>query len=136
MVGVGTNNHLYTRESVDDAIWKLLPRSCCVKSITQLPDGRIIGVGMNNHLYKRAGLRGEWELIPKSCCVTRITSINDRSIIGIGLNGAMYQRKYLDSPWEGPIGNSLDVKLIDVKYSKKDDLLYGVTDKHKYVYLL
>ena len=133
---MGTSNHLYTRNSIDSAMWKLLPRSCCVKSITQLPDGRVIGVGMNNQLYMRPGLRGKWKLIPNSCCVTRITSFNDSSIVGIGLNGALYRKNCLDEPWQGPIGNSLDVRLIDIKYSKKDDLLYGVTDKYRYEFVI
>lgn len=135
LIGVGTNNQLYTRKSVDQSEWSLVPGSCCVKSVTQLPNGKIIGVGMGNTLLQKHGLTRRWSTVPHSCCVTSVTALKDGSIVGAGMDGALYQRQTINSPWTGPIGNSLDVKIIDVKYSTKNDLLYGVTNANKYVYL-
>ena len=110
LVGIGTNNQVYLRTSNDNAKWKLLPASCFVKSLTQLPNGRFVGVDMGNQLVTKPALLGGWMQVPHSCCATRITSLNDASIVGIGNDGALYQRKSLNAPWIGPIGNSHDVK--------------------------
>ena len=125
---------LYYREFIGDASWKRIPNSCCVKSVTELKNGKLVGVGTDNHLWERPALEGKWtRRANNSCCVTGITAMGDGSLAGIGLFGGLYQRFSLDSAWKGPLGNSLDVKLIDIKYSFRDGLLYGVTNLHRSV---
>jgi hypothetical protein len=50
IVGVGTNNTLYTRDTLTSD-WKEIPNSGAFVSVALMPDGKIIGVGTNNTLY-------------------------------------------------------------------------------------
>ena len=71
IVGVGTNNLLYSKASLNSRWTGPYAHSGSVKAAAGVT-GQIYGVGLNNHIYKRPGLNGRWTHIPGSCCVKDI----------------------------------------------------------------
>ena len=111
IVGVGTDNRIYTKKSLDDN-WEgpiINPKqpSAALKSITQLNDGSILGIGMGDTLWTQKNLYSNWEgPLPNSCCVTNITQLKDGTILGVGTDNRIYTKKNLNDNWQGPIPNS------------------------------
>jgi len=110
ILGVGTDNQLYTRSEaasllqtpLDKApagIWTHIPNSGAVKAITQLKDGTIVGVGMDQGLYTRATLTSSWVLVPGSHAVKSVTQLPSGTIVGVGMNDQLYTRETLTSTW-------------------------------------
>jgi hypothetical protein len=98
LLGVGTDNELYTRDTLTSN-WVKVPNSGSVTDVTIMPDGTIVGIGMNNQLYTRATLTSNWVNIPNSGSVTDITIMPDGTIVGIGMNNQLYTRATLTSNW-------------------------------------
>ncbi|WP_414523810.1 LamG-like jellyroll fold domain-containing protein, partial [Umezakia ovalisporum] len=80
LVGIGTNNQLYTRKTLTSN-WEHIPNSGSVLGITVMADGTIVGIGMNNQLYTRKTLTSNWEHIPNSGSVLGITVMADGTIV-------------------------------------------------------
>lgn len=81
--------------------------TCCIQSIYQLTDGRILGVGsIDNNIYIRNSLNNPWKgHIENSCCVREAIQMPDGSIVGVGrYDNRLYKRTSLESNWTGPIG--------------------------------
>jgi hypothetical protein len=75
LIGVGTNNYLYRRESINDTKWKQIkcPSSCCVTSISKLSDGStMVAVGTNGYIYTRVDGEG-WVLVDQSMKMSAVT---------------------------------------------------------------
>ncbi|MEM0354276.1 MAG: tectonin domain-containing protein [Thermoplasmata archaeon] len=106
LLGVGTDGHLYIKNSVDE-MWNFIDKNtCCVRSAYQLADGRILGVGAtkdDNKLYIRDTLNDPWRLIDNSCCVQSITQAPDGKIYGVGTDNKVYYRSSVNDKWEGPV---------------------------------
>ncbi|MCA2552201.1 MAG: DUF2235 domain-containing protein, partial [Microcystis sp. M04BS1] len=99
IVGVGTNNTLYTRDTLTSE-WKQIPNSGPVIGVAVMPDGKIVGVGTNNTLYTRDTLTSEWKQIPNSGSVIGVTVMPDGKLVGIGMNNRLYSRDSLTSGWK------------------------------------
>ena len=100
-LGIGFDNLLYSKSSLN-ATWNgPLANSTGLLSIIQLNDGTFVCVGTENSLWKKSTLTGSWRKItcPNSCCVTFITKMLDGTIAAVGTNGLIYTRTSLDSPW-------------------------------------
>lgn len=100
IVGVGTDNQLYTKTSLT-APWIFAGQNtCCVKAIHVMNDGAIVGVGTDNRLYTKKNLTASWVYVnDNSCCVTDITQMADGTFLGIGTNNYIYLKKDLYAPW-------------------------------------
>ena len=71
LIGVGTNNHLYTKTSLT-APWTWVNGGCCILKVHVLKDGTIVGVGTDYQLYTKQRLTSPWVLVSSSCCVMDI----------------------------------------------------------------
>ncbi|MFB2737911.1 hypothetical protein, partial [Umezakia ovalisporum] len=80
LVGIGTNNQLYTRKTLTSN-WEHIPNSGSVLGITVMADGTIVGIGMNNQLYTRKTLTSNWEHIPNSGSVVGVASAQESSTV-------------------------------------------------------
>jgi hypothetical protein len=98
LLGVGTDNQLYTREAVN-AEWEHVPNSGSVISVTTMPDGRILGVGSDNQLWYRDQLYSEWEHVPNSGSVISVTTMPNGMIVGVGSDKQLWYREELTSEW-------------------------------------
>ncbi len=98
ILGVGTNNKLYTRARLGSG-WVNVPNSGSVIGATIMQDGSILGIGTNNQLYTRTTLDSGWVNVPNSGSVIGVTIMQDGSILGIGTNNQLYTRATLDSSW-------------------------------------
>jgi uncharacterized protein (DUF697 family)/uncharacterized coiled-coil protein SlyX len=107
-LGVGTDNQLYTRASLE-APWKLVPTSGAVKSVVQLRDGTIAGVGMDNMIWTRATLTSNWVQVPGSGAISFLTQLRDWTLAGVGMDDAVYTRPTLRSPWTH-VPNSANIR--------------------------
>lgn len=78
---VGSDNFLYMKDSyltLKTTLWRQVPSSCCLISLSFAPDGTMIGVGTDKQLYTKSpnnGYTENWTLIPSSCCVISIATI-------------------------------------------------------------
>jgi len=94
LIGVGTNNYLWRRESINDTKWKKIkcPSSCCVTSVSKLSDGStIVAVGTNGYIYTRVDGEG-WILVDQSMKMSAVTQLNNGIIIGLDQNGAYFRK--------------------------------------------
>ena len=98
LLGVGTDNQLYTRDTLTSN-WVKVPNSGAVTDAIVMPDGKILGIGMNNELYTRDTLTSNWVNVPNSGAVTGVTIMPDGTIVGIGMNKDLYTRATLTSNW-------------------------------------
>ena len=114
---------MYIKSSIDSSSWRQVPNSCCVKSVAELLDGRIVGVGMRNKLWIKRGFNGRWVPLSKIGSVTSITVDNYDRIIGIGMNKKLYVKRCFDPYWRGPLKRSGGT--IDISFGE-DGHLYGV----------
>jgi hypothetical protein len=53
ILGVGTNNLLYTRANLNSN-WVQVPNSCSVIGVTVMPNGTILGIGTDNMLWTKS----------------------------------------------------------------------------------
>lgn len=99
LVGVGTDNQLYTKTTLT-APWTWLSGGCCVYKICPLKNGMILGVGTDNKLYSKQNLGTPWQYIhDNSCCIIDIAEMPDGSLIGVGTNNYLYIKPTLYDPW-------------------------------------
>jgi hypothetical protein len=79
---VGGDNSLYMKPSyltLKTTLWKYIPGSCCLKSLSFAPDGLMVGVGTDGQLYTKLPdneYTGNWTLVPNSGNVISIAIIN------------------------------------------------------------
>jgi len=134
IVGVGSDNRIMTKKSLDDN-WEgpiINPKqpAAALKSITQLNDGSILGIGMGDTLWTQKNLYSNWEgPLPNSCCVTNITQLKDGTILGVGGNN-LYTKKNLNDNWQGPIPNSCCV--ISVRQLNDGSFIFVGKDHNLY----
>ncbi|MGI8334470.1 hypothetical protein ACRYCC_31350 [Actinomadura scrupuli] len=79
------------QEHVD--LWNTVTKSrdpIGVRSITALPNGRLVGVGLDNQLYTREKITDTWVFEPDSGMVTSVSALADGSLIGVGLDRQAY----------------------------------------------
>ncbi|CAF1427750.1 unnamed protein product [Adineta steineri] len=100
ILGIGTNNKLYTRATLNSD-WIEVPNTMgAVIGVTQLQDGTILGIGTNNKLYTRATLSSDWiEVSNTMGAVIAVTQLHNGTILGIGTNNKLYTRATLSSDW-------------------------------------
>lgn len=94
LIGVGTNNYLYRKETINDTKWKQIkcPSSCCVTSISKLSDGyTIVAVGTNGYIYTRVDGEG-WILVDQSMRMSAVTQLKDGTILGLDQNGNFFKK--------------------------------------------
>jgi subtilisin family serine protease len=71
IIGVGLNNNLWTRATLDSP-WVKVPNSGSVIGVTVMKDGTILGIGMHNNLWTRATLDSSWVKVPNSGSVIAV----------------------------------------------------------------
>jgi len=94
LIGVGTDNYLWRRESINDTKWKQIkcPSSCCVTSISKLSDGyTMVAVGTNGYIYTRVDGEG-WKLVDQSMKMSAVTQLKDGTILGFDQNGNFFKK--------------------------------------------
>ena len=109
VVGVGTDNKLWSKSSLNGISWS--PTSSpgeWVSSVAIAPDGSIFVVGSGNQIWKKKSYLNlqsqSWES-QGSCCVKAITIAPDGTFIGVGTDNKLYTKtsyKDLSTPWKGP----------------------------------
>ena len=73
LLGVGSDNFLYTKESLHAGKWMgPINGSCCLKDVTQMHDGVIVGLDTKDNLVVRDDLSDSWQPIPSSEGAVRI----------------------------------------------------------------
>ncbi|CAF3971161.1 unnamed protein product [Adineta steineri] len=84
ILGIGTNNKLYTRATLNSD-WIEVPNTMgAVIAVTQLHNGTILGIGTNNKLYTRATLSSDWIQVPNTMgAVIGITQLNYPTISAV-----------------------------------------------------
>lgn len=129
ILGVGTDNALYTRAALAGA-WTQVASSKAVKAVTQRRDGTIVGVGMNNALYTRATLTSPWVQVPSSGSVISVQELADSVLVGVGTDRLLYTRTALTDPWVRVSGSGSVTALAQLA----DGTLLGAgTDAQLYV---
>ncbi|KAJ3285175.1 hypothetical protein HDU79_007507 [Rhizoclosmatium sp. JEL0117] len=99
LVGVGSDNRLYTRNGLISDAWTLVPNSGYVVDITFLEGGILLGTGVDGKLLTKQSLTAPWVTVANSCCVYHTVQFYDGSILGVGTDNAIYQRKTVSDPW-------------------------------------
>ena len=109
VVGVGTDNTLYSRATVTDAWEKASSPGEKIYSIAIAPDGSVFSVGggggqiWTKPSYKNLA-KQQWQS-QGSCCVKAITIAPDGTLIGVGTDNQLYTKpnyKDLSGDWDGP----------------------------------
>ncbi|HEX5707819.1 MAG TPA: hypothetical protein VFX96_11020, partial [Pyrinomonadaceae bacterium] len=91
ILGVGTNNYLYTRSSLSlTSPWVEVANSGLVKSICVLPSGAILGVGTDNNLWLRPTLQSPWQQLTKDGTVSAATPLPDNFVAHASDTDATY----------------------------------------------
>jgi hypothetical protein len=102
ILGIGTDQKLYTRAHLNSS-WVPAPdKGGEVTSITIMQDGKILGIGTDQKtLFTRVNLDSEWVKIgsDKRITVTDITTMPDGSILGIGPDHKLYTLTDLERSW-------------------------------------
>jgi len=115
IIGVGTDNQLYTKTSLTSPWIFVGKNTCCVKAIHIMNDGTILGVGTDNKLYTKKTLTANWIYVnDNTCCVIDIAQMADGMLLGIGTNNYIYIKKDLFSPWEFGGNNTCCITAIHV----------------------
>lgn len=107
-VGVGGDNFLYARKSLDRGSpdwYRLAGDDLRISAFHVRRDGSIVAVGVDRQLYTTSHLllnqTGPWTLVPDSCCVASITELADGTILGVHTETKkLWKRKPLDGKWE------------------------------------
>jgi hypothetical protein len=109
VIGVGTDNTLYSKTGVNDAWVKASTPGEQVYSIAIAPDGSLFAVGggggqiWTKQSYKNLPSQ-QWQS-QGSCCVKAITIAPDGTLIGVGTDNQLYTKanyKDLSGDWTGP----------------------------------
>lgn len=109
VIGVGTDNTLYSKAGVNDAWVKASTPGEQVYSIAIAPDGSLFAVGggggqiWTKRSYKNLPSQ-QWQS-QGSCCVKAITIAPDGTLIGVGTDNQLYTKanyKDLSGDWTGP----------------------------------
>jgi hypothetical protein len=109
VIGVGTDNVLYSKASINDAWEKASSPGEQVYSIAIAPDGTIFAVGGGGgQLWSKQSYKNlpkqQWQS-QGSCCVKAITIAPDGTLIGVGTDNQLYTKpnyKDLSPDWTGP----------------------------------
>ena len=112
IIGIGTDNTLFTKPSLDSETWTHTPSSDgeWVSSICIAPDGSIFCVGGDSHIWKKNSYTSltteSWiDQGETSCCVKAITITTDGTLIGVGTDNRLYSKtnyKDMTEAWTGP----------------------------------
>ena len=115
LVGVGTDNKLWTKPSLEGN-WKSTssPSPEWISAICIGPDGSIFCVGQNNAIFKKNNYKQltnvNWQYQGNiTCCVKAITIASDGTFIAIGNDGKIYSKDSytnLTTSWRGPYTDS------------------------------
>lgn len=109
VVGVGTDNTLYSRATVTGAWEKASSPGEKIYSIAIAPDGSVFSVGggggqiWTKQSYKNLPSQ-QWQS-QGSCCVKAITIAPDGTLIGVGTDNQLYTKpnyKDMSGDWDGP----------------------------------
>jgi hypothetical protein len=108
VVGVGTDNTLYSKAGVNDAWAKASSPGERVYSIAIAPDGSLFAIGSGGQLWTKQSYKNlpsqQWQS-QGSCCVKAITIAPDGTLIGVGTDNQLYTKpnyKDLRGDWTGP----------------------------------
>ena len=109
LVGVGTDNKLYSKPNLNGS-WKQTASSGeYIKSICIAPDGSIFCIGSNDAIYKKNSYKNlpsqTWQYMGNNtCCVKAITIAQDGTFIGVGTDSQLYAKDNytnLSTNWKG-----------------------------------
>ena len=100
LLGIGTNNRLYSKRDLY-APWVYIDdNNCCVKALHIMKDGVLLGVGTDNRLYTKSTLSASWQQVSSSnCCVYDIFELPNGTIVGVGTDNVLYTKTNLTSGW-------------------------------------
>jgi len=109
VIGVGTDNTLYSKAGVNDSWVKASSPGEQVYSIAIAPDGSLFAVGGGGgQLWTKQSYKNlpsqQWQS-QGSCCVKAITIAPDGTLIGVGTDNQLYTKpnyKDLSGDWTGP----------------------------------
>lgn len=103
IVGVGTNNALFTRR-LSDTAWTPVSGSGNVIDVAALADGVLLGVGVDNILYTRQSLTSDWFPVANGGRLIAVAALSDGRILGVGTDHKLSVRANLAGDWT-PVGN-------------------------------
>jgi hypothetical protein len=114
LVGVGTDNKLYSKPNLNGSWSKTASEGEFIKSICIAPDGSIFCIGNNDAVFKKNSYKNlasqSWQYMGNNtCCVKAITIAPDGTFIGVGTDNKLYIKdsyKNLNIGWKGPYKNS------------------------------
>ena len=114
LVGVGTDNQLYTKPNLNGAWFKASNPDEWISSICIAPDDSIFCIGKNNSVFKKNSYKNlpsqTWRYMGNTtCCVKAITIAPDGTFIGVGKDNNLYTKnsyKDLTTNWKGPYTNT------------------------------
>jgi len=100
LLGVGTNNKLYSRPPFASKWVKAPDTGGQVIAITVMQNNTILGVGTDKKLYTRQTLDSSWVKAPdKNGQVMAVTIMKNGVILGVGLDNKLYTRQTLNNAW-------------------------------------
>ena len=99
ILGIGTDQKLYTKAGLNDPWIFAGENTCCVIGITQLKDGSILGIGTDKGLWLKKTLTDNWVQIPNSGFVISVCQLNNDVILGIGLDNKFWSRSTINANW-------------------------------------
>lgn len=112
LVGVGTDNKLWSKPSLEGNWRQTADKGEWCASVAIAPDGSIFVVGGGNQLWKKnsyLNLQTQTWQGQGSCCVKAITIAPDGTFIGVGMDNKLYIKdsyKNLTTNWKGPYTSS------------------------------
>jgi hypothetical protein len=114
LVGVGTDNKLWSKSNLEGAWRQTTSSGESVRSICIAPDGSIFCIGQGNTIWKKNNYKQltnvNWQNMGQNtCCVKAITIAPDGTFIGIGMDDKLYTKDSytnLSTSWKGPYTSS------------------------------
>ena len=112
LVGVGTDNKLWSKPNLEGSWRQTADRGEWCSSVAIAPDGSIFVVGGGNQIWKKNNYKNltsqQWQG-QGSCCVKAITIAPDGTFIGVGMDNQFWTKdsyQNLSTNWKGPYSSS------------------------------
>lgn len=137
VLGVGTDNYLYMRPSIQAGQWMKIPSSSNIIGI-KITNSNFIAVMKNNTVCQASTPNGPWTPVPNSGSVISVTVVPENSYgfvpgswLGVGVDNKLYSSTGPGAAWVNVPGPGAVLSLVFAS----DGTLLGVgTDHAVYTY--
>ncbi|XP_078000080.1 uncharacterized protein LOC144452799 [Glandiceps talaboti] len=127
LLGVGTDNSVYTKESADRGEWEgPISGSCCISTVAVLPNGYIIAISKLGKMVINLGTAEyyHWSAVQGSSGLKSVTVLDDGGLLAISKSGSLKKKNDWNSKWKNV---KLSCSKVTSLAEQDDGSLIGVT---------